>query len=211
MTRTWRTKLGFPSAGELSKEYWASIWCVQTEFCYCPITCSPMVDDSDVGDHECLYHHVQHHYWELSVLIHSIWLGGPSRPSWSPAEFEIFLQWHHEIRDEHVHQQLWDDLVTHLWERGEETLHEFWSLQTFWTLIGFHWCMHYSIWHYSICYVWILTYALFHLHHVKEFYILHLGLTGEDCRMDEAPKRETVFTGKPIGRAEGRSPRAPSI
>jgi hypothetical protein len=134
MTRTWRTKLVFPSAGVLSKEYWASIWCVQTEFCYCPVTCSPMVDDSDVGDHECLYHHVQHMYniiIESEHAIHSIWLGGPSRPSWSPCDFEIFLQWHHEIRDEHVHQQLRDDLVTHLWERGEETLHEFWSLQTF--------------------------------------------------------------------------------
>ena len=34
------------------------------------------------------------------------------------SNFSAFVQKHHEIEDHHMHRQLQEDLVEHLWERG---------------------------------------------------------------------------------------------
>jgi hypothetical protein len=67
---------------------------------------------------------IMHNMIIKSELVNSVhddpydWEGSLAQDAHKvPAEFKTFLQRHHEICDEHVHQQVWHDLVAHLWAR----------------------------------------------------------------------------------------------
>jgi hypothetical protein len=60
MTRTWRTKLGLPSDRRDVRKMLSEHLVCSNNVLLLSGTCSPVVDCSDVGGHECLCDYAQH-------------------------------------------------------------------------------------------------------------------------------------------------------